>query len=195
MHSNDPAMVGASKHERNDNDLYETPPWCTEAALSVLPRLRGKIWEPSCGNGKISKVLLAAKYCVVSTDIEHYGFGWGGMDFFEQKEMLDGTRHIFTNPPFGALAEPYMRHALSLTKPVKGTVTLFLRNEFDCGKRRHDLFSKPPFKTKIVLTKRPMWIEGTKGSPRHNYAWFHFDWKHKDSPATIEYHLYKEQKQ
>jgi hypothetical protein len=60
---------------------------------------------------------------------------------------------------------------------------MFLRNEFDCGKTRRGLFNgknpKFPFAHKIVVTKRPRWIEGSKGSPRHSYAWFVWDFAHE----------------
>jgi hypothetical protein len=89
---------------------------------------------------------------------------------------------IITNPPYddkasGVTAEQSLRHALKLMESEKGMVAMLLRHEFDCGKKRRDLFEDhPAFMAKITLRFRPRWIEGTTGSPRHNYAWFLWDW-------------------
>jgi len=168
----DASMIGSSKHARRDNDFYATPAWCTEALLH-LEGFDGPIWEPACGNGAISKVL--EKTCdVYSTDLIDRGFGEGDIDFLQETQLWFKSRNIVTNPPFGKEAEKFLRHALDLTEHRTGTVAFLLRNEFDCGKGRRDLFNSPRFHHKIVLTKRPMWIEGTKGSPRHNYSGFVF---------------------
>lgn len=86
-----------------------------------------------------------------------------------------------------SMAELFLRHALALMEPVKGRVAMFLRNEFDCASGRMDLFTSPAFDCKIVATERPRWIEGSTGSPRHNYAWFVFDFQNIDLPARAHY--------
>ena len=83
-----------------------------------------------------------------------------------------------------SLAELFCRHAIELMRPVGGQVAMFMRNEFDCGRGRMGLFQYPPFHRKIVVTKRPRWIAGSTGSPRHNYAWFVWDW-HPDAERGI----------
>jgi hypothetical protein len=110
-------------------------------------------------------------------------------------------RGIITNPPFDDLAELFIRHAIELMRPVNGKIIMFLRNEFDCGKTRRGLFNrlnwftpegslvsfpKFPFAHKIVVTKRPRWIEGSTGSPRHSYAWFVWDFAHEGG-AYVSY--------
>lgn len=82
---------------------------------------------------------------------------------------------IISNPPYED-AERYVRHAIDLMEDVKGDVILLLRNEWDCAKRHADLFRHPAFRAKIVLQHRPRWIEGSKGSPRHNYAYYWWAW-------------------
>jgi len=37
----------------------------------------GQIWEPACGDGAISRVLEAAGYQVISTDLIDRGYGQG----------------------------------------------------------------------------------------------------------------------
>lgn len=184
----DVAMVGSSSHERRDHDFYATPAWCTEALFTYWLFGRfGKVWEPACGNGAMAKVLEQKQdtYC---SDLIDRDYGACGVDFLKQEAMLGGTKSIITNPPFGKEAEKFLRHALVLTEGA-GYVAFLLRNEFCSAKGRTDLFGKNSrFAAKIVLTKRPMWIEGTKGSPRHNYAWYIFGPDLNIGPASVYYH-------
>jgi hypothetical protein len=201
---NDPAMSGQLDYERHDHDFYATPQENVDCLHLVEP-LDGTVWwEPACGTGNISqRVTQLTGSDVISTDLIDRGFGLGDVDFLQIERidhedgvnslvMKDGTRHCFvgqqitgiiTNPPFDDLAELFIRHAIKLMKPVNGKVIMFLRNEFDCGKTRRGLFNgmspEFPFAHKIVVTKRPRWIEGSKGSPRHSYAWFVWDFAHE----------------
>ena len=132
-------------------------------------------------------------------------------DFLTMETAPEGVTGIITNPPYLtvnvegdpewtylaplckrygmkrlkkiSLAELFLRHALHLMKPVQGSVAMFLRNEFDCGKGRMDLFANnPAYYMKVVCTERPRWIEGSTGSPRHNYSWFVFDFINDGGP-------------
>lgn len=179
----DPAM-GNLNYERKEGDYYPTPPWCTKALLKNYCFDDEVIWEPACGEGHMSTV-LAEKHEVLSTDLHDRGYGLPFVDFLEQTEMYGGSTSIITNPPY-LLAEDFIRHALTLTKETNGIVAMLLRNEFDCAVRRTDLFRHPAFAMKLVLTKRPRWIEGSTGSPRHNYAWFVWDLCNPDLP-TIQW--------
>ncbi len=79
-------------------EFYPTPPEATRALLSV-ETFTGSIWEPACGDGAISKVLIEAGYQVVSTDLIDRGFGRGGEDFLKSTRPL--AKNIITNPPYG----------------------------------------------------------------------------------------------
>lgn len=129
----------------------------------------------------------------------------------EDVNLVDG---IITNPPYltinleddewskyahlakrygmGAkkvsLAELFLRHAIYLMEPVKGKVAMFLRNEFDCGKKRMPLFRHRAYTMKVVCTERPRWIEDSTGSPRHNYSWYVFDWTNEFDAAVFYSH-------
>lgn len=92
-------MMETSRH-RVPLDFYPTPPEATRALLSV-ERFSGTIWEPACGDGAISKVLLAHGYSVVSTDLIYRGFGTGGVNFLTQTQTR--ARNIVTNPPYGSV--------------------------------------------------------------------------------------------
>lgn len=60
--------LGASNHtdaDRQREDYYATEPKATEW-LCKLERFEGRILEPSCGEGHMSRVLEAERYEVVS---------------------------------------------------------------------------------------------------------------------------------
>ena len=181
----DKAMLGASKYSRFEHDFYETESWCVEALLRNTSFSK-HVWEPACGRGAITRVLEAFGHDVYETDIHDHGHDADRrVDFLTVPSSEDGPqkgRDIVTNPPYGRDAERFIRHALTF-----GTrVAMLMRHEYDCAASRVDLFNCAPFAMKIVLTKRPRWIEGSKGSPRHNYAWYVWDWSHR-GPATIIY--------
>ncbi len=183
----DQAMLGDSGYDRIPADFYPTPSENVDALCTKM-QFHQKIWEPACGKGDISDRLIELGYDVHSTDLYNYGYGAWAKNFLEATEMPKGCRSIVTNPPYvDGLAEAFVRHALKLTQECRGQVAMFLRHEFDASKGRMDLFGSPPFHKKIVVTKRPRWIEGSTGSPRHNYSWYVFDWRHKAGLAGVDY--------
>jgi hypothetical protein len=215
----DPAM-GVLGYEREELDFYPTPEWVTEVIVpEVSSRLvrdaRGgellpdTIWECACGDGAMSRVLKAGLDeaigvgNVLESDIVDRGVGFQA-DFLGIKSLATSTlenpeyqlhnvRGIVTNPPYGDLAQQFVEKALHLMKPVQGFVCMIMRNEWDSAKERQKLIGlHPAFSKKIVLTTRPRWIANTTGSPRHNYAWFVWDWLDTRVPnfkPTIEYHI------
>jgi hypothetical protein len=58
-------------------EFYPTPPEAVRALLSVEV-FDGSIWEPACGDGAISRQLVAVGHDVVSTDFVDHGFGTSG---------------------------------------------------------------------------------------------------------------------
>lgn len=183
----DNAMLGKSKYERREGDFYETPAWCTEALIASV-RLPGVIWEPAAGRGAIVAPLVAAGHKVYASDIEvRDGFELMVSDFLASRRSHRDADAIVTNPPY-TLAREFIEHALGLMEPVGGVVAMLLRNEYDSAKTRQHLFGgHPAFARKLTLTKRPQWIEGElRASPRHNYSWFIWDWRHEGAP-TLSY--------
>jgi len=188
--------MGPSGHERIEGDFYETEEKWTQGLVPFIANhmltLDEVVWECAAGAGAILTVLERNAFDVIGTDLEDRGHPEikSGVNFLEQTELpeMDGVKAniIITNPPYSK-AEEFIRHALLLTKPSKGSVMMFLRNEYDMAKTRRDLFEKAPFAQKIVHPPgRPRWIKGTKGSPRHCYAWYIWDWRHS-GPAIITY--------
>jgi hypothetical protein len=194
--SKDPAMSGQLDYELRDHQFYATPPENVDCLATFIDLRRHVVWEPACGEGHISQRI--ARYCngVFSTDLIDRGYGKAPFDFLEATKLPGNDLHaataIITNPPYGDEAIKFIRTALELTKPVDGLVAMFMRNEYDMRSTDGaELFEgHPAYMLKICVTKRPRWIEGSKGSPRHNYAWYVWDWNYARDPrdgASIRY--------
>lgn len=134
---------------REPYDFYPTPPEATRALLSV-ETFDGSIWEPACGDGAIAKVLLAAGYKIVSTDVINRGFGAAPVNFLA--ESAPRAKHIITNPPYGrGLADAFVRHALRLTKHTGGSVAMLLDLASLAHPLRHSLYvTNPPANVYIL---------------------------------------------
>ena len=180
----DECMLGSPKYKRIPGDFYPTPQWVTEILMGRVD-LRDAVWEPACGEGHMSTVLMNGLF-VYSSDISAVSFDHPGTDFLRCRELPFGVRSIVTNPPY-SLAEEFVRHALRLTEPVGGQVCMLLNRLWDTAKTRKDLFEHPAFQKQIVITKRIQWIPGElKASPRQNHMWCVWDWQHT-GPKTLEW--------
>lgn len=164
--------VTASKYERRENDLYETPEWVTRALLRHFPvQKHWRILEPAAGNHKIADVLREAGAGVITLDIKTYDRPHD----FEQDFLtfnLGRADAIITNPPYGLqnrLAVWFVEHALASTD---GMVAMLLTAKFDFGKTRRRLFSDSTrFAAKINLIDRISWTgDGVTGTEDH--AWY-----------------------
>lgn len=128
-----PSMAGGNPIDgRNENDFYQTEPAATHALMRFLSQVWYRdtsynldkpllIWEPACGEGAISEVLLSyhEKFVggVVSSDLIDRGYGHGGHNFmnFSELPVTQKGRYdtIITNPPFVDIFE-FFRHAEKL---------------------------------------------------------------------------------
>lgn len=180
------AMLGESGFERLADDAYFTEPWVTRALIDTA-LIRGPVWEPSCGRGDMVGELVCNDVTVGEwSDIRDYGyFATTVRSFLTFTEMPEECVSIVTNPPYANGGE-FVAHAIDLTRATKGQVWMLLRHEFDCAATRRRLFLHRAFACKLVLTRRPRWDWWTdkpsKASPRHNFAWFGWDWLHEGPP-------------
>jgi hypothetical protein len=95
-------MLGDSGFKRVDGDIYYTEPWVTQALLDRI-RFRGVVWEPACGRGDMVKVIGAAGYEVVASDIAGDDLGCdsaSGVDFLREQHKSSRSFSIVTNPPY-----------------------------------------------------------------------------------------------
>lgn len=174
--------LGASNHsdkEREQDDFYATDP----KAIDLLCNYTGltlpqRVWEPSCGSGCLSERLTERGYHVVSTDLVDRGYGQGGVNFFEQRQMPDHCQAIVTNPPY-KFATDYVVHALDLL-PDGGLLCLFLKTTFAEGKERYQrIFGKTPPRLVLQCSERVLCAKNADfqrmqdgGGSAVSYAWW-----------------------
>lgn len=142
--------VGAIE-EREENDFYATEPKALEKLLEVFTFHRD-VWEPACGQGHLSKVLMDQGYNVWSTDKIDRGFGYT-LDFLD---LLPSTknvkRDIITNPPFRFALE-FAETALDVVAK-NYYVALFLKLQFLEGAKRRSFFDTTPPRYVYVSSSR-----------------------------------------
>lgn len=172
----DVAMLGNSGFERNENDYYPTPANCTQALVNFL---RGKkiltpqttVWESACGGGHMVRVLKPHFPDIISTDIAPQMEGGTKLDFLRDEPEF-GFDAILTNPPYSEV-DAWIERCLHYVKARGSFAAMLMRHEVDCASSRKKFFeSCPYYAARLILTWRPRWIEGSTGSPRHNYDWF-----------------------
>ena len=160
---------GGRKADRKPMDFYPTPPEATDALYVFLSRENlmtpgDRIWEPACGDGAISRYLIAKRHAVFSSDIRtDSGYGWGGLDFLQTADRTD-CDWIITNPPFN-VSEAFIDKCLSLDVPF----ALLLKSQYWHGQRRHKLFYKRTPYAVCPLCWRPDFTGG--GSSLMDMAW------------------------
>lgn len=167
--------LGASNHadhDRQREDYYATEPAATEW-LTRLEHFDGPILEPSCGEGHISRALMAAGYEVESRDLIDRGYGTGGCDFLSI-DNLAWNGDIVTNPPY-KYAQEFVEKALAII-PDGRKVAMFLKLTFCEGKARKALFQNcPPRRIWVSSSRLKCAMNGDFDSVQGSataYAWF-----------------------
>lgn len=167
-------------------EFYPTPPSAIRALLSA-ERFDGDIWEPACGDGAISRELVAAGYDVIATDITDWGYGYSGYDFLTLDKPY--ARNIVTNPPYGwGMADKFVDKALSFTADTGGRVAMLLNIASLCHPKRHDEFVRRPPSVIYALDECVCFPLGrpersTRHTASHRYAWLIWDHGHKGDCA------------
>ena len=134
-------------------------------------RFYGPIYEPCCGDGAMSEVLIGAGYNVISSDIVDRGYGQVA-DFLDKPGQFE---NVVTNPPFNVAAE-LLEHALQLTT---GKVCFLLRTAFlESSSRYYQFFRSEPPDTVLIFSERlsmfPAGHSATTGGTT-SYSWFIWD--------------------
>ena len=154
---------------REKDDFYATPAQSTKALLNI-EKFKGDIWEPCCGEGHISKVLVEHGYNVKSTDLVDRGYGQAGVDFLFETNRCD---NIITNPPYKNALE-FAEKAVQL---CDRKVALLLKLNFLEGIRRKSFFESRPPAWIYVFSRRQSLMKN--GKPYKGgmmaLAWFVWD--------------------
>ena len=168
------SLIGDGSN-RKPEDFYPTPPYATQALLD-REKFIGCVWEPACGEGHMSKVLLH-NYFTISTDLIDRGYG-------TQKDFLSATDvhdNIITNPPFSLGLE----FVLQAKKLAKNKIAMLFKTQFLEGVGRQSMFLDTAFPLKCVyqFSKR-LTFGGRSSGGMLAFAWFVWDKRHKGA-ATI----------
>lgn len=159
---------GGAKENRRELDFYPTPAECTLALLPFLPETVKTVWEPACGDGAISWVLIQKGFKVYSTELRiDSGWGVGGVDFLEKHDVPYPMDAIITNPPFN-VSEQFIWKAVK-EAPV---VAMLLKSQYWHAKTRTKLFQENPPAYILPLTWRPNFFGADqKGSSMLDMIW------------------------
>ena len=184
--------VGVKKDDenRNENDLYPTPPLATYI-LQKYVDLPKNIIEPCAGRGNISIELIRNGFNVKSFDMYEYQDQLcsiqTGQDVLALPKQVDYDA-LVTNPPyFQDLPRKIAEKGVS-----EYTVTaLFVRLTYLEGKKRNKLFTKNAPSDIIILSDRIRFGAGYPEAINKNeqlggmiaYCWIIFD-KRKDNSST-----------
>ena len=157
---------------RQEDDFYPTPAYVTQALLDNY-RFTGEIWEPACGDGRMSKILEQYYSKVESSDLINRGYGTAGVDFLASSREVD---NIITNPPFN-LAFEFIVQGLRLSRRC---LALLLPIRYLTGKRRAKLYHEFPPAKVIVIPNKVDFLGF--GSPAMEFAWFVWEKGFKGDP-------------
>jgi hypothetical protein len=105
--------------DRDDNDFYVEPAWCSERLFAV-ERFDNLIWDPASGSGTILRAARAAGLSNFASDVADHGCG-PLQDFLTAAAPAE-TFDVVCNPPF-RLARAFVERALSLG--AKKTAVIF----------------------------------------------------------------------
>ena len=175
-----PQPTTKRKVDSSAGDFYPTPLWATEMLLAE-ESFPGLTWEPACGDGAMSKVLIVNGLEVFSSDLFDRKYGTTGVDFlnYGEKVNIENVNNIITNPPYH-LAEEFLHHALAI---AKRKVAFLLRLAFLETQDRYDtIYSKcPPARVWIFSKRVTFYPKGAtrKGSGTTAYAWMVWDKAHE----------------
>jgi hypothetical protein len=149
---------------RAEDDFYATPHECVTALLPHIEDFPQIIWEPACGDGSISRILLANDRYVISSDIVNRGYPHTReLDFLAPYCAPYGDT-IVTNPPYKH-AEAFIRKAFELRCTH---IAMLLKSNF-WHARRGGLFEQHPPSQVLPLAWRPDFTGA--GSPFLDVVW------------------------
>jgi hypothetical protein len=164
-----------SGYDRNADNWYQETPACVDAFLEA-ELLVGNVWDPACGAGNIPERCRARGLDVFASDLRDRGYGDTGVDFLRSSRTVD---NIVTNPPF-RLAEPFVRHALTMARRKVAIVT---RVAFIVGRARCKLLTNTPVSRIWVIPSRVAKppsgkaVEAKNGSVAYCWIVWDHDWR------------------
>jgi len=163
--------------DRQKDDFYATPPEATQQLLDV-EKFKGKIYEPCCGQGHISKVLIKNGYDVESSDLVNRGYGKSNIDFLMEYQTRD---NIITNPPYGRLLMQFVRQT---QKIADKKIAMLLKLTFLEGQERKEFFKEYPPTRVHVFSKRLSLMKNGESYDGGMMALAWFVWEKNNKTTT-----------
>lgn len=175
---------------RPEDDFYETPKVATCTMLNNINIPDDvTLWECSCGEGAISKILekiYPGK--VLSTELSTERYGIGGVNFLTDAEKYkpEGRFWLVTNPPF-KLANDFVRKGFEIG--AERIIFMLRFNYLESGKVREDILNNGHLLRVLLMKERlkmyPFGWTGVKGTATQNHAWFIWD-RNYNAPVPSE---------
>lgn len=178
------ASIGYSPDSiRGEDDFYPSPPIAVEKLL-LVEQFDGLIWEPACGDGAISEVLIEHGHDVRSSDKYDWGYGLTGIDFLADNGV-SSVENIITNSPY-QWGQKFVERAFELTTRK---VAMLFRLAFLESQERKPMFeSIPPARVWVFSKRLPRMhkfgYEGKKSTSMIAFAWFVWD-HHYQGPSIL----------
>ena len=181
-------------HKRRANDHYPTPPDLAQALPSGLALagvdLPRPLYDPCHGEGALLDALGGLGF---GSDLHPEAYArrtraWAAPVDASDPEALDAAlgsaRSIVTNPPYGRDAEPIVRASLKLLKAGRIELAAFLLPLpwETAGSRALMLRGMA---VRVVPCWRSVWVPGTKGNGKMNYAWLVWTSAPPTFPITV----------
>ncbi|MDE4303998.1 hypothetical protein PXK30_03625 [Phaeobacter gallaeciensis] len=181
--------VSSDTTAREEHDFYPTPSEVTRAFLSAEgARLKelGRVWEPACGDGAMSKELTGFGLECVCTDLIDRGCPDTEIgSFYDYSEALAPA--IVTNPPYCEINARdgkgrWLQHSLGLGVEY---AAFFLNADWPYAAGLSGLLSRHPI-SRIYGCRWKVDFTG-KGAPPQRNAWFVWDrtWGSKDTAFRL----------
>ena len=169
----DGEAVYSTEAPRKKDDFYATPPEPTRAIINAeRQRLMAfpLIWEPSCGDGAMSRELAREGFEVFNSDLVDRGVEAQIKSFYDFSSPPADA--IMTNPPFVECnTGAWIRHALYALK-VK-YMALLLPFNWPGAESRAGLWAEHP-PARVYLMRWRIDFTGAGAPPMLN-AWFVWD--------------------
>jgi hypothetical protein len=163
-------------HKPGDPDFFIEPSWVVDLLLDA-EQFICHVHDPACGIGTIVQACRKRGILATGTDIVDRGFGYCCGPEFDFLDIPVGNwfENIICNPPYG-LAEPFVRHALALTRRK---AAFLLQAKFPYSQKRHELFKQHPPARVYFLSTRPSIPPGDlflaqqieRGGGKLDYCW------------------------
>jgi hypothetical protein len=174
--------------ERDPHDWYVEPYECS-AALFMLEKFVGPVWDPACGLGRIVQEAQRAGLPAVGSDIVSRSTFCAATSNFLDPTFLPAFQNIVMNPPF-ALAEEFVRESLRIIPPY-GKVAVILPLVWLSGfSSKRDWLPVSPLKTVYPISPRPSMPPGRviesgirPGNGTKDFAWLVWQNGYSDAPS------------